>query len=316
MALDPVARKRSAFSKALRRLLAKFAAFDGDSAAASWAMFKGVINQPVTAEEKRYRAHIEDLTMRDADAQRIMETLDYSTPWYLRVEWVKALAALANVYRDDMHRIAPVRIVASDSSCIRQRRQKEPSGISITFAFGTICLRKKLMLFPVGTTSNESLHSEVNRWFRETQKLHKATLDLKLQMLTLGKLLSHKSALYHPGTRQMTHGEVLARSTKQVVWSDADWKSWCSELDQSASAKRKAELPVEQERCAQRRKVRAASVKRPAAAAKNAAKSHRAPRTLQRQDKLVRDGKKKHAFLNCPVSLRRKVILRILPSKT
>ena len=46
------------------------------------------------------------------------------------------------------------------------------------------------ILLPVGTTSNESLHAEINGWFRQTQNLHPATLKLKLSILTLSKLLA------------------------------------------------------------------------------------------------------------------------------
>ena len=67
--------------------------------------------------------------MREEEAKRIMDSLDYDKPWYLRIEWIKALAALANVDRQDMSRMCPGpnrRI----GQLLLQRRQKGANGIS------------------------------------------------------------------------------------------------------------------------------------------------------------------------------------------
>ena len=88
----------------------------------------------------------------------------------------------------------------------------------------------RLRLLPTGTTSNEALRYEINRCYKETQKLHQASLQLKLEILQLGKLLSHNRALYHHTTKHMQHGEVLARACRESSWSPDTLSAWCSEL--------------------------------------------------------------------------------------
>ena len=61
-------------------------------------------------------------------------------------------------------------------------------------------------LLPSGTTSNEALHYETNRCFKETQELHLTSLQQKLDILQLGKLLSHNRAFCHHTTKQVQHG--------------------------------------------------------------------------------------------------------------
>ena len=74
-------------------------------------------------------------------------------------------------------------------------------------------------MMPIGTSSNEALHYEINNWFRETQKLHKATLTLKLEIMQLAKVLTHNSAMYKPTTRQMPEAELLARTASRRLWT-------------------------------------------------------------------------------------------------
>ena len=114
--------------------------------------------------------------------------------------------------------------------------------------------------------------------------MHQATLDMKLEVLRLGKLLSHNRALYHATTRQMTHTAPL--------WTAASWDSWCEELQDAGTARTKADLPMERARLEQKKRVRRAAKKKPATAAKTSAKRHRTPHTLSRQDSMVRGGKK------------------------
>ena len=85
-------------------------------------------------------------------------------------------------------------------------------------------------LLPSGTTSNEALHYETNRCFKETQKLHLTSLQQKLDILQLGKLLSHNRAFCHHTTKQVQHGEVLSRATRQSIWYSSNWSTWCAEL--------------------------------------------------------------------------------------
>lgn len=47
------------------------------------------------------------------------------------------------------------------------------------------------LLLPSGTISNEALHAELNNHFRQIQSLHRSTLQLKLRIIRLAKLMAH-----------------------------------------------------------------------------------------------------------------------------
>ena len=113
---------------------------------------------------------------------------------------------------------------------------------------------------------------------------------LTTQALQLGKLLSHNRALYHHTTKQMQRGEVLARACRESLWSPDTWSAWCSELLDGPGPKLKADLPKEDERSRQKAAV-CGNVKRKSAAAVRE-KTRRTAFTLERQDSLVRGGKK------------------------
>ena len=163
-------------TKNLRRLLATFAAADQNRPAVSFdPVFDGILSRSETA-------HMEDLTMRDEEAKRIIDSLDTSRPWYLRIDWIKAVASLANVH-SDMNRMCP-----GPSRRIGQLLYSATAPKRSERYFNNIRIRhnmhaEKLSLFPVGTTSNESLRAEVNRLFKETQKLRRAQVwgvDLRM----------------------------------------------------------------------------------------------------------------------------------------
>ena len=103
-----------------------------------------------------------------------------------------------------------------------------------------------LALLPTGSTSNEALHAELNSWFRNTPKIHSATLSIKLDMLKLGKMQSHNRALYHPTARQEVHSVVFARCLIRNLWTAQQWKQWCKAL-QVGKRTKKADLPQHQQ---------------------------------------------------------------------
>ena len=158
--------------------------------------------------------------------------------------------------------------------------------------------KSRLSLLPVGTTSNEALHSEINRWFKETQKIHPSTLELKLDVLSLGKLLLRNRALYYAGAKQMSHSAVLAQAAGASMWTSDSWAAWCEELGDAAQRKCKADLPRQEELQTQKRRLSDWNKKKPAAAKKIQTKTHRTPRTLLRQDELIRGGKKNSDVLS------------------
>ena len=241
MAMDPVhlamtceyasSRKRTKATKTLRCILSKFSAVDHTYDAASWGhVFHGCSCKGLTVEESSLRQKIEDRTMRVTTAEQILSQLDPSRPFYTCVEWIRSLAALASVFRDEVSRLAPGpnrRIYQLlHTAAAAERSEWYMNNIRLRHSMP----RHRLSLLPVGTTSNESLHHEINCWFRETQQMHQSTLQLKLRVLKLGKLMSHNSALYQHTSKQLPHSVVLARASRRALWSEEAWQTWCKEL--------------------------------------------------------------------------------------
>jgi len=127
-------------------------------------------------------------------------------------------------------------------------------------------LPSRLALLPSGTSSNEALHAELNRMFRQVQSMHQATLSVKLAVVTLSKQLAHERAMSAPTTHQMAHGTVLARTAMVEWWTAATWRAWCLELASAEPGFAKASVPLAHVRADNARQVRKAILKRPAIA--------------------------------------------------
>ena len=277
VALDPThlamtceyasSRKRTAATKCLRVILRKLTA-RGTCCASTWGpAFDGSTVTPLSHEEERARAQIEDKSMSRAHAERILNNLDPEKPFVLRLEWIQALAALASVHRSEMEKTAP-----GPNRKIYEMLHSAAAASRVGWYFNNLIMRhslptSRLSLLPIGTTSNEALHHEINTWFRETQKMYQGTLSLKLIIMHLGKVLARNSAWYRPTTRQMPEAELLARISGRQLWSDSEWAAWCSSLDAGC----KAQLPIHEKRKQQQGLVKQKSFKRPAAAAAAAA---------------------------------------------
>ena len=86
-------------------------------------------------------------------------------------------------------------------------------------------------LLPSGTTSSEALRSEINSRTRSTHEVHRSTLKLKLQVLTLGRQLSHHLASCFLAARQ-----TAERRLGESPWSEELWKRSCLSRDDPARA--------------------------------------------------------------------------------
>ena len=156
----------------------------------------------------------------------------------------------------------------------------------------------RLSLLPSGTTSNESLHKELNDAFRTIQHIHQATLDLKLVVISMGKQMSHYSATNFPTTRQLDSRTVLSRCAMAPWWSEASWVDHCLSLKKHATGRSsKAFLANREARSKQRALVAEALKKKPAAHAKHSKK--RTPFTLLREGSLLQAGVKRSIFKPC-----------------
>ena len=181
--------------------------------------------------------------MPAARRKHIIDHLDSSRPFYTRAEFIECLAALTSAHSEEMQR----RVTGSNKPLYRLLWCA--AAVSrVEWLFNTIRMRARLTpqeasLLSSGTTSNEALHAELNRHFRQTQQVHQATLRLKLRILQHAKLLAHNSAMQRPTTRQMSQASVLARLAARRVWNAKQWRSWCKVLRGEVRA-RKAHLPL------------------------------------------------------------------------
>ena len=101
----------------------------------------------------------------------------------------------------------------------------------VAWVWNSLIIRRSLpkewlTLLPSGTASNESLHAELNNWWRNSPECYSTTLDLHLQVGQLAKMLSHNSALYCPTLRQVPQDQVLALALQGITFDDASWSSW------------------------------------------------------------------------------------------
>lgn len=233
-------------------------------------------------------------------AQRVHDSIDSTQVFFTRVAYMECLAALVAMYPEEVQKQVPghnqsVKHVLHCATAL-DRTEWLFNGLRSRHSMPT----RYLSLLPTGTASNESLHAEINGWFRQTHNLHQLTLKLKLRILQLSKLMSHNSAMYRPTLRQVRPKIVLARSMCKPMWTNTAWTNWCDELQPGAKV-HKATAPLTVERKVQADKIRKHVIKRPSGAATSATKpvvkrpaskksSHRTPLTRQRKGRLLSQG--------------------------
>ena len=119
---------------------------------------------------------------------------------------------------------------------------------------------------------------------RQVQRLHRSTLQLKLDVLHLAKLLPHQLALTMPTSRQMASGHILARRLGSPVWTKTGWKEWVAESRDRIS-QRQLKLSAHRLEEAALAKSIPAAYKRPASSGRK-----RTPFTLERARGVQRAG--------------------------
>ena len=86
----------------------KFSARDSSSSAQSWGRpYTGEDHSVTTPEEELYCSQISDLSMPVSRAERVLGGLDFSRPFYSRIEFAEALTALVALPADEVQRRVP-----------------------------------------------------------------------------------------------------------------------------------------------------------------------------------------------------------------
>ena len=149
----------------------------------------GTQSRCLTTQEMQLRDHVMEGTMNARRARRVISESEMLETWPTRIQFVEAVAALAADNKKDLSRkidgtkltVAKIlyNLVAAD--------RLEWLFNNLRFRVGLNDVTK--LLLPSGTASNEAQHAELNAIFRQTQQLHRSTLELKLQVIHLAKLL-------------------------------------------------------------------------------------------------------------------------------
>ena len=281
-------RRRTAASRVLRSMMRKFTAPPRTPAVPFWSPFKGFAATPLTLAEANKRNLILSGRMSRAAAGRILEKLSADVPWQSRYEYIEAMAALASLHAQEMTRKIP-----GPNKTGSQLLYNACSPVRFGWFANNMQARCKLparfhAMLPSGTTSNEALHSEVKAWFRQTQAMHRSTLQLKLQILLLGKSLPHYLALRRPTLRQVDSGVLLARAAACSIWSAKTWQMF-------AATCQKAILPLSRKRTQEALQAKREALKRPASIKRRPGSSsmrRRTPFNKPRKSSLRLMGKK------------------------
>ena len=106
--------------------------------------------------------------MSENAARAVLETLDPDTPWPTEVDFLQALVAHFSFFREELRKVTFTgaslhRLIVNAASLAKFRWLLNDARYRHSIN------RQELVLLPSRrTTSNESLHHEVNVWFRET----------------------------------------------------------------------------------------------------------------------------------------------------
>ena len=229
----------------------------------------GVAEPPFSHAETFMHTHIEFGTMPVTQAESIRRELSPNSPFRTRLEFISALASLTSLFWSEVKRKSHVksstlaRVISNAAAPDRAEWYLNGSRYRHELQSSV------LSLLGSGTSSNETLHREINNWCSNQPEVHRTTLEMQLHVNSFSKLMTHNTALYSPGLRQMSQQEVLSALSAKWAFPTAVWDSMCKDLlstdEHTISA---ACLPRLRERqwTAKGLKHRRITCKRPAAA--------------------------------------------------
>ena len=162
-------RKTSPGERVLRRVQAKFNRVDmGTPVEHGGSLYTGRAEVVYSAAEEDMRNLIMSGGMSPQRAASVLNHLEDEKPWYCRLDYIRALAAIAAAFPKEMARKTYVlgRSLGHILWCAAAPDR-------VAWLFNGIIVRRSLptawlTLLPSGTTSNESLHAESNRWWRNS----------------------------------------------------------------------------------------------------------------------------------------------------
>ncbi|CAK0802818.1 unnamed protein product [Prorocentrum cordatum] len=239
-------RKHSPGQAVLRIILNKFTKVSSDLNGAAWgAPYTGHQASSLSAAEGRAQSLIAGGGMQKRRAHKIIADLDANEPFVRKLEFIEALAALTSVYWEEVDRRTPAAPSKKLADVIANAAQHS----RCEYLFNNLRMRHSLParappLLGSGTSPNEALHSEINKWFKNQLELHAQTLELQLGVNVIGKQMMHNSAMYAPTLRQLSSQTVAASVVCSFAISAAEWANHCASQAQEQRAPRQAQLPL------------------------------------------------------------------------
>ena len=160
--------RRSTGGKWLAVIMKKFRRRHPTRTQASWgAFYTGARPGPDAQDVRCMRERLQNPDMPEDAAMRVLDALDPDVPWLTEVDFLEALLAHVSFFHEELQKVS--------YSGISLHRLIVNIGSSSKFQWLLNDTRyrhavdaRELALLPSGTTSNESLHHEINAWFRET----------------------------------------------------------------------------------------------------------------------------------------------------
>ena len=118
-----------------------------------------------------------------------------------------------------------------------------------------------------GTTTNEAFHRELNYIFDDVHTMDRATMELKLKVVHIYKLMAVVRAMDSQMLRKCWERMAMHRALPGLeVWSPEQWEAWCAELGVDGGMVGKAAIPKTKERQERTRRIRVWSAAKRAAA--------------------------------------------------
>ena len=109
------------------------------------------------------RERLEAPDMSAPEASQHLETVDPDQPWLTEIGFLQAVLAHLSLFYDEVQKVTYAGVSLHRLILNMASRTKVQ-----WLLYRHSVERESLVLLPSGTTSIESLHHEINHWFRET----------------------------------------------------------------------------------------------------------------------------------------------------
>ena len=222
-------RKRTDGSRMLLRIQNKFNKVDNTKSVDDWnPYYDGTSITDHTPAELVFRNHILNSSMRLNLAQARLQAIDFNVPYYSSEAWVGDLAALCAVYAGEV-----CRKTTQQGKVLRTVIWCATAEDKIGYYFNNIRCRhsiqqRRISLLPSGTSSNEALNAEINKWFNTAGAMYLSTLRMSTRVFATAKIIVHGLAMYDPTCIRYSQQDILAKYCAGFTITDAQWNTFIS----------------------------------------------------------------------------------------